>query len=1099
MLGFSGIILAQGVWKDTSWIVTQSVDSGSLYFGGTMDPDNTRYIGDNFHRTYGVESMRYLTITNLDSVPSQGAKFLLNRRGNWYSRLEMAEEALNGAVTEKEKSLSLFEFVRRNRVHYYSAEEGALDETHEPVKLMGVYGFGLCDDAAFALVNLAHTANIPAIEWGITAHNIAEIAFNNPAVVDADLEVFYPGYDNSSLMGKFGLSDDRYLVSRILHHGQNIPYDLGFSKHLASMFTTFDGVVHRNPSPHQLYYTLLPEQSVTFSWARPDSLFEHRIWRDPTTPQMFNRLIANALWNHAVNPFSPGFRYQFQSESNLLVDTSGTGIRMRPLNPGLALELVHKVDLPFPQLDHKLVYTAILPSSQDSLQVEWSLDSLSWTPAYFKSGPFTGTDSCSLYQQILPLVNAAIYTGWIRISVVQANALVSAGLDSLHIQTRTQNSKFFLPYLKTGTNFFQFSRKDSLSGPHKIELGWQESYHNNPPIISNVPVYPGMGITTDTAQILFRWGNAQDPDGDYPQKYQFQLSDRPDMAFCLASNFDRIINPIPPGNMAFPSFKPEVPGFLNHGQTYYWRVRAMDSQGLWGPWTNTWSFTVNCVMAPSLSALTLNDSNMVISWNPGSPGKTPVAYAVHGSAEMNGFTPSPQTFIGLTQDTFWVFDYHQGIPPTFIRIIALDSNGEESQPSTVINSPFPFVFTHSSPKIYPDSVFTLPLKSNYRYYPFYFYMYPDTIPHTAWVSPISFPTALNWNSTLSEFAATPDSATVRRMLYDLSLRTVSFQVIAPYSQPVHQTLILQPGLDNNKPLLDSYSPVVALNSPLQDTLFLLEGDAAFGDTHTWHILNSPSWISTQTSHEYIIISGTPTYASIQDPHLELIVEDSYGLQDTLIYDFNFMINNTAPLILSYPDTLVDPNNVYEYPVLVYDPDTLLGDSVQLSIQQGPGWLYLNSVQQKLQGYPMVSMVADSLVRIRATDLAGSWVEQEFILHFKRRTDIDPIDSSGSSIPDELIGDWTEEDGEGIVLYPNPANYLTYMKFKLPKNGHIQVELHSAEGRLIKELLSDYREQGIRQIPLNVSNLPSGLYWVKFQYRTEEGSEFYYTQKLVVQP
>jgi hypothetical protein len=62
-----------------------------------------------------------------------------------------------------------------------------------------------------------------------------------------------------------------------------------------------------------------------------------------------------------------------------------------------------------------------------------------------------------------------------------------------------------------------------------------------------------------------------------------------------------------------------------------------------------------------------------------------------------------------------------------------------------------------------------------------------------------------------------------------------------------------------------------------------------------------------------------------------------------------------------------------------------------------------------------------------------------------------------------------------------------------------VELYSAEGRLIKEVLSGYREHGVRQIPLNISNLPSGLYWVKLQYKTEEGSEFTYTQKLVVQP
>lgn len=1098
MFLFTGKTEAQIVLKDTSWIFTQAQDSGQVYLGGTLDPDNTWYIGDDYQSASGFESMRYIRITNLDTVPSWGAKFLLNRRGNWYSRQEMAAEALLGAQTEKEKALKLFEFVRKNRVHYTSAEYGHLDETHEPVKVMGVYGYGLCDDAAFSVTNLAHTGNIPAIEWGITAHNISEIAFNQPAVMDADLEVYYPDYDNTTFKGKYDLSSDRYLVSRVLHHGRNIPFDLDFNRHVASMFTTFDGMVYRNPDPHQLYYTLLPGQSLTFTWDRPDSLYEHRIWGSSTTPQMFNKLIGNTFWDLTFNPFSIGFRQQFHGSQNLQIDTTGLGLRMHPQDVSHPMEIVHKASFPFPHLDHKVLFKTTLPDTLDSLIIEWSLDSLNWSTVYTRIGPFDDTDSCSLYQQVQPLVNNAIYTGYIRIRLYQGDTLIPAGLDTLHIQSRTQNSKLFLPYLTIGQNQFHFSRKDSLTGLHKIELAWKENHSNNPPFISNVPVYPGNGITTDTARILFRWGNAQDPDGNYAIKYHFQLSDRPNMAHCLASNFDRIINPIAPSVMAYPAFKPEVTGFLNHGQIYYWRVRAMDNNGLWGPWTNTWSFTVQCVMAPTLGSLVLTDSNFVVSWNPGSPGKIPSAYAVHGSNEMSGFTPTPQTLLGTTTDTFWIFNYTQNPPPTFMRIVALDANGEESQPSRVFHSPFPFVFTNTNPLVKPDTMLTISLPGNYQYYSYFYYFYPDTIHQQAWVSPIQYPNFLNWDFTLSKFSAVPDSATIRRMLYDPSLRNISFQVIAPYAQPVNQSISLTPSLENQKPQLDLYSPGnISLGNFIQDTLFLLDRDADYGDTHNWQLVNIPNWVTTQTSNEYIVISGTPTYGSLADTLIHLIVQDSYGLEDTLFYAYHFSIQNNPPTILSVPDTLVDPNLLYEYNISVYDPDTLLGDSVKLSIQQGPFWLYLNTFQQKLQGYPIVAQGADSLIRIRATDLAGAWVEQEFILHFKRRLELDTIDTSGTSIPDELLGEWNEADGNGISLFPNPTQGLTHIRLKLPNNGTIQIRLYTLDGKYHSEIVSGYRESGIRQLSFNSAGIASGAYWVRMSYVTDSGAEYQFTEKLIV--
>lgn len=1103
LLWFAGIAVmrlsAQLVLRDTVILFSSRGDSGVIRMNGGMDQENTWDIGIDYHRKSHFQPMRYFRVQNLDSVPAFGPKFLLNNRGNWYSGVEMAEEALRGAFTDKEKAMSLFRFVRDNRIHYMPAEDGNLDETHEPVRLFGIYGYGLCDDAAYSFLNLAHNQNIGAIEWGITAHNIAEVVLNNQGqIVDGDIEVYYPILSSSRLASKDEINRDRYLVSRVLHHGRDIPYDPSYSRHVASMFTNFDGMLYRNPVPHELYYNLLPGQSVTFSWERPDYPYEHRIWGMPTTELMFDHHIGNAFWDLTVDPSHPGYAFQFHTTLNLRADTASSGPDLTPLNPGSPAVMIHKVAYPFPQLDHKLFYNLKLPSGDDSLWVEWSTDSVNWVSVLVKTGPFLGADSCSLYNQVLPQVNPAIYSGYIRLTLHQADSNHIAGLDSLRFQTRTQNSKSFLPRLTVGDNSFQFSRKDSVTGHIQVGLGWTEFNGNSGPVISAVPVYPGAGITTDTAHLYFRWGNGQDPDsGDFPVQYHFQLSDRMDMRYCLASNFDRLIDPVSPSIMAYPAFKPEVNGFLQHGQTYYWRVRAMDNRGLWGPWTPVWSFTVHSVMPPALSSLVLGDSALEISWIAGMPGKIPARYAVYGSDEMSGFTPDSLTFIGYTQDSTWKFPYHQNPIPAYFRIVALDVNGEASAPSECIHAPFPFVYTYPRHLVFPDSLFSLPLEGNHRYYSYWAYFYPDTIPDTTWISPIQLPPLLNWNTGQSTFTGMFDSTAVRKMIYDPSLRKVVYQVLAPYSSPVTQTIYLDPALQNRPPLIEPFQPPqTGLGLSILDTLYLLDGDTAYGDSHYWNGVQTPAWMNLTPANGYLIIQGTPDYTALSDTLLTWIVMDSQGLTDTLEYGFHFSVLNTPPLIISQPDTMMDLSLMYQYSLQAFDPDTVLSDSVIFSLQQGPSWLNFNPTIKQLWGFPLVSPFADSLVTIRATDLYGDWTEQTFILHYKKRTELDG-DTTNSGVPDQWVGPWEEGAGEGIHIFPNPADDQINIRMKLPENGHIRVSILTADGKELQEVTSGFRESGIRQINTRLQHLPAGIYLVRFEYEPQNGDLRRYLSKMIL--
>ena len=81
-----------------------------------------------------------------------------------------------------------------------------------------------------------------------------------------------------------------------------------------------------------------------------------------------------------------------------------------------------------------------------------------------------------------------------------------------------------------------------------------------------------------------------------------------------------------------PSFTIPGDGLLNHGQTYYWRVRARDSHAVWGEWSAVWSFTPQGPAYP-LNVQWLDD--YTLSWEANPTGAAPAYYEVYGSNETS--------------------------------------------------------------------------------------------------------------------------------------------------------------------------------------------------------------------------------------------------------------------------------------------------------------------------------------------------------------------------------------------------------------------------------------------------------------------------------
>jgi hypothetical protein len=80
----------------------------------------------------------------------------------------------------------------------------------------------------------------------------------------------------------------------------------------------------------------------------------------------------------------------------------------------------------------------------------------------------------------------------------------------------------------------------------------------------------------------------------------------------------------------------------------------------------------------------------------------------------------------------------------------------------------------------------------------------------------------------------------------------------------------------------------------------------------------------------------------------------------------------------------------------------------------------------------------------------------------------------------------------VSNFPNPFNPTTNIYFALPKPGQVKITVYDMLGRVVKELLNEYRGAGMYVTEFNAENLASGIYY----YRIEAGS-FIATKKMML--
>ncbi len=226
----------------------------------------------------------------------------------------------------------------------------------------------------------------------------------------------------------------------------------------------------------------------------------------------------------------------------------------------------------------------------------------------------------------------------------------------------------------------------------------------------------------ESGQPEFTW---EAPSNSFIEDYHIQISEFLDMRWPLSPTFDRLVSKT--NYVGQTRWKPESNGLLNPDQYYYWRVRAKNTNGIWGQWSEVKQFQVSIPGIPTDLKLTIEESRVYLSWKNSNEGTMPILYKIYGSNEK-GFSSNDESYkhyIGQgycssVEQCYWnkASNFEEQVAPnyynstsststqivgqnlqlnnankSFYRVVAVDKNGIESGPSDYIEVPSPFVYS----------------------------------------------------------------------------------------------------------------------------------------------------------------------------------------------------------------------------------------------------------------------------------------------------------------------------------------------------------------------------------------------------------------------
>lgn len=582
--------------------------------GGTMDGRNCRSpqgVWTPFEQTW--ESNRMVRMENVGETNIVNP-WLSNGRNDFRSLNAIVERAIEPGMSDKERALALWWQQIQHRFHY----EGDNKELSSPVKVLNVYGHNTCGNDSICLAGLWKAAGLKVAPARLVGHCVSQVFYDGGwHLFDGDMHSVYLLRDNQTIAGEQDLVRDHDLIKRT--HTQGILRQQGRAgDEWESSIYVFEGEVvgDRNADKASVMnMTLRPGEALVWRWGHtePARFFGSK-------GHKFVDRVCNGLWE-----YRPDFKKStwIKGADSVEAITSGEG-ELKP-EADKTGEVVWTIRSPY------VIVGGHLDAQGSGAKFEISWDGKSWES--------TGTNLDAFF----PSVGTPRYAYHLR-----CHLSGSARLESLGIVNDLQMAPLSLPEMSVGENHFLYSDESpaiegTVPGRVRITHEWVERSASAPPAAPLAPIRPRDHGEAEGTDVVFEWQPAHDPDGDKIADYHFELSPRSDMKWPLSMSFAKLISRTSDAGLARYTLK--APGELNPDSEYFWRVRAKDERGVWGPWSQTWAFTPRGP-APPLDVALEYDSKLnveTLRWAANPLGRKPVAYRIYASDER-GFSVSDEPF-----------------------------------------------------------------------------------------------------------------------------------------------------------------------------------------------------------------------------------------------------------------------------------------------------------------------------------------------------------------------------------------------------------------------------------------------------------------------
>ncbi len=649
--------------------------------GGTMDGTNCRSpvgVYEAWEQTW--ESNRAVRMENVGETDAVNP-WLSNGRNDFRTIEEIVAAAVEPGMTDREKAIALWYQETQYRYHWTCGD----NEVKTPVKVFNIYGHNTCGDDSNCMAGLWKTAGLRVRPARIMRHCVTQVFYDGAwHLMDGDMHSIYLLRDNATIADEQSVVRDHDLIKRTHCHGIRHPDSRSTDEWEAALYI-YDGDAGGDRDAigsHRMDIILRPGEALVWRWGHLDPVKYH----GESEPK-FPDTVANGLWEYRQDFAKDTWRNG--TDTVEAVRSTATGLAAEAGRTGL---IVWTMRSPY----------AFVGGGLD-VRGAGARFALSW------DGEEWHEVSESMDEQFAP-DGPARYEYRLRCELPE-----DARLEGLGIVNDLQMAPLALPAMAVGENRFVYTDESPQGRSVRITHEWIERSASAPPGAPASPVFPQDGGETNGTDIAFEWTPPSDSDGDTIADYHFELSERRDMKWPLSPNFRRLISKT--ADHASARYTLPYVGLLAPDRTYYWRVRARNAKGVWGPWSRTWSFTPRAPAPPV--EVTLNFSRDrgvgVLRWKANPEGRRPAVYRVYGSDEK-GFSasdvpyeanvgnqdeklpnPFPANFIVETAATeLAVAGAGVDLPganKAYYRVVAVDKHGKRSGPSDYAAAPRPVIYS----------------------------------------------------------------------------------------------------------------------------------------------------------------------------------------------------------------------------------------------------------------------------------------------------------------------------------------------------------------------------------------------------------------------